>query len=80
MPIALYVLTEHTRFGRLLFATGGNEIATRLAGGNTARIRTIAYVLSGTLAALGGIIVAARVGRGDVSSGASLLRIPSPPR
>ncbi|TRL42480.1 ABC transporter permease [Rhizobium straminoryzae] len=73
VAIALYVLTEHTRFGRLLFATGGNEIATRLAGGNTARIRTIAYVLSGTLAALGGIIVAARVGRGDVSSGASLL-------
>ncbi|MDO1583794.1 ABC transporter permease [Rhizobium oryzicola] len=73
VAVALYVLTEHTRFGRLLFATGGNEIATRLAGGNTARIRTIAYVLSGTLAALGGIIVAARVGRGDVSSGASLL-------
>ena len=73
VAVALYVLTEHTRFGRLLFATGGNETATRLAGGNTARIRALAYILSGTLAALGGIIVAARVGRGDVSSGASLL-------
>lgn len=69
----LFILTERTRLGRLIYATGGNEIATRLAGGNTARIKTIAYVVSGVLASLGGVIVAARVGRGDVSSGASLL-------
>ncbi|RWX81254.1 ABC transporter permease [Neorhizobium lilium] len=71
--VILFVLTERTRLGRLLFAVGGNEVATRLAGANTAKIKTFAYVLSGTLAAFGGIIVAARVGRGDVSSGASLL-------
>lgn len=73
VAIILFVLTERTRLGRLLYATGGNEVATRLAGANVNRIKTFAYVLSGTLAALGGIIVAARVGRGDVSSGASLL-------
>jgi simple sugar transport system permease protein len=73
VAIVLFVLTERTRFGRVLFATGGNEIATRLAGANTARIKTIAYVVSGMLASIGGIIIAARVGRGDVSSGASLL-------
>ncbi|MCM2474989.1 ABC transporter permease [Rhizobium sp. CG5] len=73
VALALFVLTERTRIGRLLYATGGNEVAARLAGANTARIRTYAYILSGTLAALGGIIIAARVGRGDVSSGASLL-------
>ncbi|PYE25802.1 monosaccharide ABC transporter membrane protein (CUT2 family) [Rhizobium sp. PP-CC-3A-592] len=73
LAIVLFVLTEKTRFGRVLFATGGNEIAARLAGANTARIKTIAYVLSGALASVGGIVVAARVGRGDVSSGASLL-------
>lgn len=73
VAVTLFVLTERTRLGRLLFATGGNEVATRLAGANTAKIKTFAYVLSGTLAAFGGIIVAARVGRGDVSSGASLL-------
>lgn len=73
VAITLFILTERTRLGRLLFATGGNEVATRLAGANTAKIKTFAYVLSGTLAAFGGIIVAARVGRGDVSSGASLL-------
>lgn len=73
VAIVLYVLTEHTRIGRLLFATGGNEVATRLAGASVPRLKTLAYVLSGTLASLGGIIVAARVGRGDVSSGGSLL-------
>lgn len=73
VAIVLFVLTERTRIGRLLFATGGNELATRLAGGDTDRLKTTAYVISATLAALGGVVVAARVGRGDVSSGASLL-------
>ncbi|MBB4402861.1 MULTISPECIES: ABC transporter permease [Rhizobium/Agrobacterium group] len=73
VALVLFILTEKTRLGRLIYATGGNETAARLAGANVDRIKTFAYVLSGTLAALGGIIVAARVGRGDVSSGASLL-------
>lgn len=73
IAIALYILTEHSRIGRLLFATGGNEVATRLAGASVPRLKTLAYVLSGTLASLGGIIIAARVGRGDISSGGSLL-------
>ncbi len=73
VAILLHVLTERTRTGRLLFAIGGNAVAARLAGANTARLKVLAYMLSGTLASLGGIIVAARVGRGDVSSGASLL-------
>ncbi|MFS8112593.1 ABC transporter permease [Rhizobium jaguaris] len=71
--LVLFVLTERTRIGRLLFATGGNEVATRLAGASTTRLKTLAYVTSGTLASLGGIVIAARVGRGDVSSGGSLL-------
>ncbi|MDR3516423.1 MAG: ABC transporter permease [Azospirillaceae bacterium] len=73
VAIVLHVLTERTRLGRLLFAVGGNETAARLAGAPTRRLRQTAYVISSTLAALGGLVVAARVGRGDVSSGASLL-------
>ncbi|NTF90335.1 ABC transporter permease [Agrobacterium rhizogenes] len=73
VALVLFVLTERTRVGRLLFATGGNEVATRLAGASTTRLKTLAYVISGTLASLGGIVIAARVGRGDVSSGGSLL-------
>ena len=73
VAVILYLLTEHTRIGRLLFATGGNELAARLAGASTARLKVIAYVVSGTLASVGGIVVAGRVGRGDVSSGSSLM-------
>lgn len=73
VAVLLHGLTEHTRIGRLLFATGGNEVAARLAGAPTRGLRAFAYLVSAELAAVGGIIVAARVGRGDVSSGASLL-------
>jgi simple sugar transport system permease protein len=69
----LHVVTQHTRFGRLFYAIGGNEVAARLAGAPTRGLRLAAYVISATLAAVGGVVVAARVGRGDVSSGASLL-------
>ncbi|WP_018607219.1 ABC transporter permease [Uliginosibacterium gangwonense] len=69
----LWLLMQRTRWGRVFYATGGNEEAARLAGAPTVRYRTLAYVLSGTLSALAGIFIAARVGRGDVSGGASLL-------
>ncbi len=52
---------------------GGNGGRTRLAGASTTRLKTLAYVISEHLAALGGIVIAARVRRGDVSSGGSLL-------
>lgn len=71
--IIFHVLMEHTRAGRLLFAVGGNAVAARLAGAPVAKLKTMAYILSGMLAGLGGIIIAARVGRGDISTGGSLL-------
>lgn len=73
IAIAAAIFSERTRFGRLIYAVGGNEVAARLAGAATGRLKVLAYVLSATSASIGGIIVAARVGRGDVSSGASLL-------
>ena len=44
-----------------------------LAGAAVKRYRILAYVISATLAALGGIFIAARVGRGDVFASSSLL-------
>ncbi|KVE28548.1 sugar ABC transporter permease [Burkholderia singularis] len=67
------VVMEATRFGRVLYAIGGNETAARLAGAPTARYRIAAYVASGAIASLGGVLIAARVGRGDASAGHSLL-------
>lgn len=71
--IVVYIVLEHTRWGRVFYAIGGNAEAARLAGANVDRYRVVAYVLSGTIASFGGVILAARVGRGDVSSGSGLL-------
>lgn len=68
-----FIVMETTRWGRVLYAIGGNETAARLAGAPTRRYRAAAYVAAGTIAALGGVLIAARVGRGDVSAGHSLL-------
>ena len=73
VALATWFVMERTRWGRVFYAIGGNETAARLAGAPTARYRVAAYVISGAIAALGGVLLAARVGRGDVSAGNSLL-------
>jgi simple sugar transport system permease protein len=73
MAIIVYLILDHTRWGRVLYAIGGNSEAAKLAGANVDRYKIMAYVASGTISALGGILLAARVGRGDVSSGSGLL-------
>jgi len=73
ITVAAVLVLEFTRWGRVLYATGGNETAARLAGAPTARYRVGAYVASGAIASLGGALIAARVGRGDVGAGHSLL-------
>jgi simple sugar transport system permease protein len=69
----LWVLMEKTRWGRVFYAIGGNELAVRLAGSPSHRFRVAAYVISSLIATIGGILLAARVGRGEVSTGSSLL-------
>ncbi|GFM60124.1 ABC transporter [Pseudomonas cichorii] len=64
---------ELTRFGRVFYAIGGNERAARLAGAPVEKYKLLAYVLSAVLASLGGLLLAARLGRGDVSSGNGLV-------
>lgn len=73
VAILVWAFLELTRHGRLMYAIGSNAQAAALAGTNVARYRVAAYVISGTLASLGGILLAARLGRGDVASGNNLL-------
>ncbi len=54
-----FVLTR-TRFGRHVFAVGGNAEAARRAGINVARIRVTCFVIGSTLAAMAGILLASR--------------------
>lgn len=71
--LLVWLFLERTRPGRLFYAIGGNEQAARLAGAAVERYKLLAYVLSALLASLGGLLLAARLGRGDVSSGNGLV-------
>jgi ribose transport system permease protein len=55
------VLLKKTRFGRYIYAVGGNEEAAKLSGLNVKRIKVMVYTLAGVLSALGGLIVTARL-------------------
>lgn len=69
----VWVFMERTRHGRLMYAIGSNARAASLAGANVNRYKVIAYMISGVLASIGGILLAARLGRGDIASGNNLL-------
>ena len=64
-------LTERTRFGRHIFAVGGNAEATRRAGIKIDHVRILVFVLGSTLAAAGGILAASRLMAVNQSSGSS---------
>jgi ribose/xylose/arabinose/galactoside ABC-type transport system permease subunit len=66
---AFAVVLTQTRFGRYVFALGGNEEAARLAGINTRRTKTIVYVVCGALAALAGLLLMARFSSGSPQTG-----------
>lgn len=59
--IIAHIVTRYTRFGLHVYATGGNEEPTRLAGISTDRIKLSVYIISGFTAALGGILLTARL-------------------
>ena len=67
------IFRSGSRWGRILYAIGGNREAARLAGIRVNRYRVLAYVISGMFASLGGVLLAARLGRGDVGAGAPFL-------
>lgn len=73
VALVLWVIMEKTRYGRVFYAVGGNELAARLAGAPTRQYRVLAYIVSSFIASLGGILLAARIGRGDVSAGNGLM-------
>lgn len=68
----IWILLYRTRFGTHVYAVGGNEQAARLAGIAVARTKLKVYALSGFCAALGGIILTARVRSGQPLLGQGL--------
>jgi ribose transport system permease protein len=71
--LALHIVLHLTRFGRALYAIGGNAVAARLSGMPTKRYLVTVYALSGVLAAFAGLVVIARVNAADSGTGEELL-------
>jgi ribose transport system permease protein len=71
--IGQFVLSK-TVFGTYIYAIGNNEEATRLSGVKTGNIKRFAYIISGFLSALGGLMMTTRIAVGDpgVGSGYAL--------
>ena len=87
VPVAVLILlafvasfdfmTRRTRFGRHIYAVGGNAEAARRAGIAVFRVRVIVFTLASTMAAVGGIMAASRLLAVNQSSGGSDLLLNS---
>jgi len=72
MFLFFIIVSSKTRFGRSVYMIGGNANAARLAGINAFWVRSRLYILTSALAALGGIILAARMSTGQPSASVGL--------
>ena len=57
----LFVVLNYTKYGRHLYATGGNIEAARFSGINVNRVQLTAYIISGTVSGFAGVLTAARL-------------------
>lgn len=72
VALAYFFLT-HTKHGRYMYMVGGNKEAARLSGIPVNRYIALAYIISTLLAAIGGIILASRLGSAQINAGAGYL-------
>jgi len=64
-----WLMLRYTRFGRYIYAAGDHQDAARLLGLNVDRVLIATYALSGALAGLAGVVLAARLGAGQPVAG-----------
>lgn len=69
LVVVFFILTRKTRFGRQLYAVGGNERAALLTGLRVDRIKTWVYALGGALAGVAGLLVTARLDSAQPNAG-----------
>ncbi|MFI6984876.1 ABC transporter permease [Embleya sp. NPDC050154] len=72
---AVHVLLKYTDIGRNIYAIGGNDTAARLAGININKYLVSVYALAGVVAAIAGVILTARTGSGQPTSGSEGLEL-----
>ena len=64
-----WLMLRYTRFGRYIYAAGDHQDAARLLGLNVDSVLIATYALSGALAGLAGVVLAARLGAGQPVAG-----------
>jgi inositol transport system permease protein len=69
VAIAAHIMLNNTRFGRHIYAIGGNEQAARISGLNVGRIKIGVYTIAGLLAGLSGLVLTSRIGSGQAGLG-----------
>jgi ribose transport system permease protein len=70
--VAMFIIVmKRTRFGRHVYAVGGNEKAATLSGLNVNRIKLMVYTLGGALAGVAGLLVTARLDSATPNAGLS---------
>jgi ribose transport system permease protein len=73
ITLIIWVILEHTTYGRRLYAIGGNAEAARLAGVRTRALRLSAFAITGLGAAVAGLMYAARVASANPVQGDGLM-------
>ncbi|WP_226781551.1 ABC transporter permease [Oceaniglobus trochenteri] len=73
--VGFYIFLHKSIVGRNYYAIGGNPIVARLSGLNIPRYRVAIYAVSGVMAGIGGILLAARTGSGQPISGSDGLEL-----
>jgi D-xylose transport system permease protein len=66
--VGSFIATK-SRFGRRIYAIGGNIEASRLSGINVERTKLLVYAMNGFLVAVAGLVLSSRLGAGSPSAG-----------
>lgn len=69
LGVLVYLMLKYTPFGRYLYAIGGNQSAAMLVGISVKKYRSLVYVISGTFAALAGMLMMSRLGSAQPTVG-----------
>ncbi len=67
--VIAWVAQKYTIFGRYMYMIGGDETVARLSGINVRQMKVLIYTVCGAFTALGGIMIAARIGSGSPATG-----------
>ncbi len=69
MAVVTHILYAHTKFGKYIYAIGGNEQAARVSGIDASKYKMLIYVYASFLAGLAGLVVSSRIGSGQPGLG-----------